>query len=107
VLLSHLIQNIVLAKIEIFLLGKNSKNQKLQQKPCITKRAASNKNTQLNNNNNHSILLLFWNLKIIKDTVRLLPFHLRMLPCAVTIAHPFGSSTGTYTFIQPFKQERV
>jgi hypothetical protein len=30
----------------------------------------------------------------MNDTVRLLSFHLRMLPCAVTIAYPFGS-TGT------------
>jgi hypothetical protein len=33
-----------------------------------------------NNNNNHSSLLSLWNLKIMKDTPRLLSFHLRMLP---------------------------
>jgi hypothetical protein len=33
----------------------------------------------------------------------------RMLPCAVTITYPFGSSGGlrTRTCIQPCKQERV
>jgi hypothetical protein len=41
----------------------------------------------------------------MKDTLRLLPFHLRMLPCAVTIAYPFGRSTGLRTCIRPCKQE--
>jgi hypothetical protein len=40
-----------------------------------------------NNNNNHSSVLSLWNLKIMKDTLRL-SFHLRMLPHAVTIALP-------------------
>jgi hypothetical protein len=43
-----------------------------------------------NNNNNHSSLLFLYNLKIMKDTLRLLLFHLRMLHYAVTIAYPFG-----------------
>jgi hypothetical protein len=41
--------------------------------------------------NNHSSLLSLWNLKIMKDTLRLLSFHLRY---AVSIACPFGSSRG-------------
>jgi hypothetical protein len=41
----------------------------------------------------------------MKDTLRLLSFHLRMLPCAVTIAYPFGSSRGLRTCIQHCKQE--
>jgi hypothetical protein len=44
--------------------------------------------------NNHSSLLSSWNLKMMKDTLRLLSFHLRMLPYAVTFAYPFGSSRG-------------
>jgi hypothetical protein len=32
-------------------------------------------------------------MKSVKDTLRL-PFHLHMLPCAVTIAYPFGGSRG-------------
>jgi hypothetical protein len=51
------------------------------------------------NKNNHSGLLSLWNLKIVKDTLRLLPFHLRMLPCAVTIVYSFGSSRGLCTCI--------
>jgi hypothetical protein len=42
-----------------------------------------------NNNNNHSSLLSLWNLKIMNDTLRLLSFHLRMLPYVVTIAYEF------------------
>jgi hypothetical protein len=58
-------------------------------------------------NNNHSSLLSLWNLKIMKDTLRLLSFHLCMLPYAVTIAYPFGSSRGLRTCIQPCKKGRV
>jgi hypothetical protein len=47
--------------------------------------------------------LSLWNLKIMKDTLRLLSFHLRMLPCAVTIAYPFGGSRGLRACIQPCK----
>jgi hypothetical protein len=43
----------------------------------------------------------------MKDTLRLLSFHLHMLPYAVTIAYPFGSSRGLRRCIQPCKQERV
>jgi hypothetical protein len=49
-----------------------------------------------NNNDNHSSLLSLWNLEIMKDTLRLLSFHLRMLPYAVTIAYPFGRNVGKY-----------
>jgi hypothetical protein len=49
-----------------------------------------------NNNNNHSRLLSLWNLKIMKDTLRLLSFHLRMLPCAATIACTFGNNRGLH-----------
>jgi hypothetical protein len=48
----------------------------------------------VHNINNHSSLLSLWNLNIMKDTLRLLLFHLRMLPYAVTIAYPFGNSRG-------------
>jgi hypothetical protein len=41
----------------------------------------------------------------MKDTLRLLLFHLRRLPHAVTIAYPFGSSRGLRTCIKPRKQE--
>jgi hypothetical protein len=41
----------------------------------------------------------------MKDTLRLLLFHLRMLPYAVTIAYPFGSSRGLRTCIQPCIKE--
>jgi hypothetical protein len=57
----------------------------------------------INHNNNHSSLLCLWNLKIMKDTLKLLLFHLRMLLYAVTIAYPFGSSRGLRTCIQPCK----
>jgi hypothetical protein len=40
----------------------------------------------------------------MKDTLRLLPFHLRMLPCVVTIPYQFGSSRGLPTCTQPCKQ---
>jgi hypothetical protein len=43
----------------------------------------------------------------MKDILRLLSFHLRMLPCAVTIAYPFGGSRGLRTCIKPCKQERA
>jgi hypothetical protein len=43
-----------------------------------------------NNNNNNSSLLSLWNQKIMKGTLRLLPFHLHMLPCAVTFVYPAG-----------------
>jgi hypothetical protein len=39
-------------------------------------------------NNNHPSLLSLWNLEIMKDTLRLLSFHLRMLPSAVGISVP-------------------
>jgi hypothetical protein len=41
------------------------------------------------NNNNHLSLLSLWNLKIMKDTLRLLSFHLHMLPYTVTITYPY------------------
>jgi hypothetical protein len=37
----------------------------------------------------------------MKDTLRLLLLHLRMLPHAVTIAYLFGGSRGLLTCIQP------
>jgi hypothetical protein len=43
------------------------KKKKKRQKPAICK----------DNNNNHSSLLSLWNLKIMKDILRLLSFHLR------------------------------
>jgi hypothetical protein len=41
----------------------------------------------------------------MKNTLRLLPFHLRMLPHAVTIAYPFRSSRGLH--VHPTLQTRA
>jgi hypothetical protein len=55
----------------------------------VSRKRHNNKNPYIfyHNNNNHSSLLSLWNLKIMKDALRLLSFLLRKLPYAVTIAY--------------------
>jgi hypothetical protein len=71
--------------IQVSRIGSSVKNSivakrlKISKSTCNKKITDSQKQTTLwyTNNNNHSSLLSLWNLKIMKDTLRLLSFHLR------------------------------